>query len=64
MEQEQLNAGSTSHWCCSCLLTSCVAVAWSPAVKFMTVSDERGSHIERLEYIEHYPPDTTAALFW
>ena len=35
-----------------------------PAVKFMTVSDEHGSHIERLEYIEHYPPDTAAMCFW
>ena len=35
-----------------------------PAVKFMTVSDERGTHIEELHYTEYYPPDTTAAIFW
>jgi hypothetical protein len=35
-----------------------------PAVKFMTVSDEHGTHIETLHYIEHYPPDSTALCFW
>ena len=37
-----------------------------PAVKFLTVSDGEGmgSHIEALHYIEHYPPDTTAGIFW
>ena len=29
-----------------------------PAVKFMTVSDEHGTHIETLHYIEHYPADS------
>lgn len=35
-----------------------------PAVKFMTVSDQHGSHIERLEYTEYYPPDPTSMIFW
>ncbi len=37
-----------------------------PAVKFMTVSDGQGagSHIEKIDYIEHYPPDTVACIFW
>src|SRR5271156_4205245 len=30
----------------------------------MTVSDVKGTHIERLEYIEYYPPDTAAMCFW
>ena len=37
-----------------------------PAVKFLTVSDGEGmgSHIETMHYTEHYPPDTTAGIFW
>lgn len=30
------------------------------AVKIMTV----GGAVHREEYVEHYPPDTTAAIFW
>lgn len=36
------------------------------AVKIMTVAsgDGCGSRIEEVEYTEHYPPDTTACIFW
>lgn len=36
------------------------------AVKIITVSDgnNMGSHVEQIPYTEHYPPDTTAAIFW
>jgi hypothetical protein len=35
-------------------------------VKILTVSDggNEGSHVEQVPYIERYPPDTTAAIFW
>lgn len=37
-----------------------------PAVKIMTRSlgEGEGSVIEEVPYTEHYPPDTTAAIFW
>lgn len=37
-----------------------------PAVKIVAVSGGQGcgSHIEKVEYTEHYPPDTEAAKFW
>ena len=37
-----------------------------PAVKIVTVprGANQGSDIEQVEYIERYPPDTTAAIFW
>ena len=36
------------------------------AVKIITVADgnNSGSHVEQVPYVEHYPPDTTAAIFW
>lgn len=36
------------------------------AVKILTVSDgnNQGSHIEQVPYIERYPPDAVAAMFW
>lgn len=36
------------------------------AVKILTVSDgnNEGSHVEQVPYTEHYPPDTTAGIFW
>lgn len=36
------------------------------AVKIITVAqgDNRGSVVEQVPYTEHYPPDTTAAIFW
>lgn len=36
------------------------------AVKILTVADgnNAGSHVEQVPYVEHYPPDTTAAIFW
>jgi hypothetical protein len=36
------------------------------AVKIMAVADGQGigSHIEQVPYVERYPPDTTAAIFW
>lgn len=36
------------------------------AVKILTVADgiDQGSHVEKVDYIERYPPDTTAAIFW
>lgn len=36
------------------------------AVKILTVSNgnNAGSSVEQVPYIEHYPPDTTAAIFW
>lgn len=36
------------------------------AVKILTVADgnNTGSHVEEVPYIERYPPDTTAAIFW
>lgn len=36
------------------------------AVKILTVADgnNAGSHVEEIPYTEHYPPDTTAAIFW
>lgn len=36
------------------------------AVKILTVADgsNNGSHVEQVPYVEHYPPDTTAAIFW
>lgn len=37
-----------------------------PAVKIITVADgnNQGSHVEQVPYTEHYPPDTTACIFW
>lgn len=37
-----------------------------PAVKIITVprGSNQGSDIEEVPYTEHYPPDTTAAIFW
>lgn len=37
-----------------------------PAVKIITVADgnNQGSHVEQVPYVERYPPDTTAAIFW
>lgn len=37
-----------------------------PAVKILTVADgdNQGSHVEKVDYIEHYPPDSTAMIFW
>lgn len=36
------------------------------AVKIITVADgnNQGSHVEQVPYIERYPPDTAAAIFW
>ncbi len=36
------------------------------AVKILTVADgnNTGSHVEQVPYVERYPPDTTAAIFW
>lgn len=36
------------------------------AVKIITVSDgnNMGSHVEKVPYVEHYPPDTAAAFIW
>lgn len=36
------------------------------AVKILTVArgDNQGSDVEEVAYIERYPPDTTAAIFW
>ncbi len=36
------------------------------AVKIITVANgnNQGSSVESVPYIEHYPPDTTAAIFW
>lgn len=36
------------------------------AVKILTVADgnNSGSHVEQVPYIEKYPPDTAAAIFW
>ncbi len=36
------------------------------AVKIMAVArgNNGGSEIEEVPYVEHYPPDTTAAIFW
>lgn len=36
------------------------------AVKIITVArgDNQGSAVEEVPYIERYPPDTTAAIFW
>lgn len=35
-------------------------------VKILTVSDGngQGSHVEKVPYTEHYPPDTAAAIIW
>jgi hypothetical protein len=37
-----------------------------PAVKILTVAngDNEGSRVEIVPYTEHYPPDTTAGIFW
>lgn len=37
-----------------------------PAVKIIAVANgnNQGSTIEEVPYTEHYPPDTTAAIFW
>lgn len=37
-----------------------------PAVKIVTVAqgNNRGSDVVEVPYTEHYPPDTTAAIFW
>lgn len=39
---------------------------WHPAVKILTVpiGGNMGSRVEQVPYIERYPPDTTAAIFW
>src|SRR4051812_3132152 len=36
------------------------------AVKILAVSDggKAGSHVEEVPYVERYPPDTAAAIFW
>ncbi len=36
------------------------------AVKILTVArgDNQGSEVEQVPYVERYPPDTTAAIFW
>lgn len=36
------------------------------AVKIIAVSDggNQGSHVEQVPYVERYPPDTTAGIFW
>lgn len=36
------------------------------AVKIITVprGENRGSDVQQVPYIERYPPDTTAAIFW
>lgn len=36
------------------------------AVKILTVAmgNNQGSEVQEVPYIEHYPPDTTAAIFW
>lgn len=36
------------------------------AVKILTVADgaNQGSHVEQVPYVERYPPDTTACIFW
>lgn len=36
------------------------------AVKIISVADgnNQGSHVEQVPYVERYPPDTTAAIFW
>lgn len=36
------------------------------AVKIITVADgnNNGSHVEQVPYVERYPPDTTACIFW
>lgn len=37
-----------------------------PAVKILTVAagNNQGSDVQEVPYIERYPPDTTAAIFW
>lgn len=37
-----------------------------PSEKIMTVSNGKGegSHVERIDTIEHYPPDPTSMIFW
>lgn len=37
-----------------------------PAVKILTVSNgnNQGSSVEEVPYIERYPPDTVACIFW
>ena len=37
-----------------------------PAVKILAVAvgGNNGSVVEKVPYTEHYPPDTTAAIFW
>jgi hypothetical protein len=45
----------------------CRAIGYQhDAVKILTVSDgnNSGSHVEEVPYIERYPPDTAAAIFW
>jgi hypothetical protein len=36
------------------------------AVKILTVADgnNQGSHVEKVPYVEHYPPDPTSMIFW
>lgn len=36
------------------------------AVKIIAVSqgNNMGSEVQEVPYVEHYPPDTTAAIFW
>lgn len=37
-----------------------------PAVKIITVArgNNEGADVQEVPYTEHYPPDTTAAIFW
>lgn len=37
-----------------------------PAVKILAVAvgNNGGSEVQEVPYVEHYPPDTTAAIFW
>jgi hypothetical protein len=37
-----------------------------PAVKILTVAlgGDRGSEVQQVPYTEHYPPDTTACIYW
>lgn len=43
------------------------AMGWEhDAVKIITVADgnNNGSHVEQVPYVEHYPGETTAQIFW
>src|SRR3546814_4832909 len=37
---------------------------WSSDVCSSDLGNGQGSHVEQVPYIERYPPDTTACIFW